>query len=72
MSVLLAVRFDKKLNDCLTKVAKANNITKADFIRRAVKEQLSLLAYLNDNCDYMDETEQEEIEALNIDFEDLN
>ena len=35
-------------------------------------ENLSLLEYINANCAYVDKNEQEEIEALNIDFDDLS
>ena len=34
-------------------------------------ENLSLLEYINKYCSYVDKNEQEEIEALNIDFDDL-
>ena len=34
-------------------------------------ENLSLLEYINKYCEYVDENEQKEIEALNIDFDDL-
>ena len=37
----------------------------------AKSENLSLLEYINTNCTYLDKNEQEEIEALNIDFDDL-
>lgn len=40
MSVPVAVRFDNELNDFLSKVVKANNTTKTDFIRQAVIEKL--------------------------------
>lgn len=45
-----------------------------DTIRKAIvqNENLSLLEYVNANCDYMDRHEQEEIEALNINFDDLS
>ena len=33
---------------------------------------MSLLEYINANCAYVDKNEQEEIEALNIDFDDLS
>ena len=32
----------------------------------------TLLEYINANCDYVDNSEQAEIEALNIDFDDLS
>lgn len=35
-------------------------------------ENSNLLEYLDANCDYVDRNEQEEIEALNIDFDDLS
>ena len=35
-------------------------------------ENLCLLEYINKYCEYVDENEQEEIEALNIDFDDLS
>ena len=38
----------------------------------AKSENLSLLEYINVNCTYMDKHEQEEIEALNIDFDNLS
>ena len=38
----------------------------------AKSENLSLLEYINTNCTYLDKNEQEEIEALNIDFDDLS
>lgn len=38
----------------------------------AKNEGLSLLEYINANCTYMDIHEQEEVEALNIDFDDLS
>ena len=34
-------------------------------------ENSRLLEYINKYCEYVDENEQEEIEALNIDFDDL-
>ena len=38
----------------------------------AKSEDMSLLEYINANCAYMDKNEQEEIEALNIDFDNLS
>lgn len=35
-------------------------------------ENLSLLEYINANCAYVDSSEQEELEALNIDFDNLS
>ena len=34
-------------------------------------ENFSLLEYINKYCEYVAKNEQEEIEALNIDFDDL-
>ena len=38
----------------------------------AKSENSSLLEYINTNCTYLDKNEQEEIEALNIDFDNLS
>lgn len=38
----------------------------------AKSENMSLLEYINANCDYMDSDEQKEIEALSIDFDNLS
>lgn len=35
-------------------------------------ENISLLEYINANCDCMDSSEQKEIEALNINFDDMS
>lgn len=35
-------------------------------------EKVSLIEYINANCEYMDKNEQEKVEALNIDFDDLS
>ena len=40
MSVPVAVRFDKELNEFLTRVVKEQHTTKTDFIRQAVLEKL--------------------------------
>lgn len=40
--------------------------------RKKLSENPSLLEYLNANCEYADSTEQAEIEALNIEFDDLS
>lgn len=58
--------------------AKKCGMSFSEFLRvTAIKEivkneNLSLLEYISENCAYMDSNEQEEIETLNIDFNDLN
>lgn len=72
-NITLPVAVYETIND----YAKKSGVSFSEFLRdtalKAISqnEKLSLLAYLNDNCGYMDKSEQEEIEALNIDFEDL-
>ncbi|MCW6660093.1 type II toxin-antitoxin system HicB family antitoxin [Aerococcaceae bacterium NML191292] len=72
-NITLPVSVYETIND----YAKKSGVSFSEFLRdtalKAISqnEKLSLLAYLNDNCGYMDKSEQEEIEALNIDFEDL-
>ena len=58
--------------------AKKCGMSFSEFLRDAAlkaivrSENLSLLEYINANCAYMDRHEQEEIEALNIDFDNLS
>lgn len=50
----------------------------SEFLRKtalkaiAKSEEISSLEYLNDNCEFVDKQEQEEFEALNIDFENFD
>ena len=58
--------------------AKKCGMSFSEFLRdtalKAISENenSSLLKYINANCTYIDKQEQEEIEDLNIDFDDLN
>lgn len=58
--------------------AKKTGMSFSEFLRDTAlkvivrKEDLSLLDYINSNCSFVDEKEQEEIEAMNIDFNDLS
>ena len=58
--------------------AKKTGMSFSEFLRdtalKAIvrKEDLSLLDYINSNCSFVDEKEQQEIEAMNIDFNDLS
>lgn len=58
--------------------AKKCGMSFSEFLREtalktiAKNENLSLLEYINSNCSYVNNEEQEEIEALNIDFGNIN
>lgn len=63
--------------ETINEYAKKCGMSFSEFLRdTALKaivksEEMSLLDYINKNCAYMDNQEQEEIESLNIDFNDL-
>lgn len=50
----------------------------SEFLRESALERIrknedsSLLEYLNKNCDYVDDNEQEEINNLKLNFADIN
>lgn len=73
-NITLSVQAYETIND----YAKKCGMSFSEFLRdTALKtivknENLSLLEYINANCTYIDSKEQEEIEALNIDFENLD
>lgn len=58
--------------------AKKCGMSFSEFLRdtalKAIEksQNLSLLEYINANCAYLDQKEQEEIEMSGIDFEDLS
>ena len=73
-NITLPVTAYETIND----YAKKCGMSFSEFLRDtalnaiAKSEDLSLLEYINANCVYVDKNEQEEIEALNIDFDDLS
>ena len=73
-NITLSVTAYETIND----YAKKCGMSFSEFLRDtalkaiAKSENLSLLEYINENCTYMDKHEQEEIEALNIDFDNLS
>ena len=64
--------------ETINEYAKKNGMSFSEFLRDAAlktivkNENLSLLEYINTNCTYMDSSEQKEIEALNINFDNLS
>ena len=72
-NITLPVTAYETIND----YAKKCGMSFSEFLRDtalkaiAKSEDLSLLEYINKYCEYVDENEQKEIEALNIDFDDL-
>ena len=73
-NITLPVTAYETIND----YAKKCGMSFSEFLRDAAlktivrSENLSLLEYINANCAYIDRHEQEEIEALNIDFDNLS
>lgn len=73
-NITLPVTAYETIND----YAKKRGMSFSEFLRNTAlaaiikSENLSLLEYINENCSYLDRQEQEEIEALNIDFEDVS
>lgn len=64
--------------EAINDYAKKCGMSFSEFLRdTALKaivtsENLSLLDYINANCSYIDSNEQKEIEALNINFDNLS
>lgn len=58
--------------------AQKRGVSFSEFLRESAleriskNEDLSLLEYLNKNCDYVDDNEQEEINNLKLNFADIN
>lgn len=73
-NITLPITAYETIND----YAKKSGMSFSEFLREtalnaiAKSENSSLLEYLNTNCAYMDKCEQKEIEALNIDFDNLS
>lgn len=73
-NITLPISVYEKINS----YARKNNMSFSQFLRDtalkaiATNENLSLLEYANANCAYLDKNEQEEIEKLNIDFENID
>lgn len=64
--------------ETINNYAKKCGMSFSEFLRdTAIKEiakseKMSLIEYVHANSSYMDQEEQEEIEALNIDFDNLS
>ena len=73
-NITLPITTYETIND----YAKKCGMSFSEFLRDsalkviAKNENLSLLEYINANCDYMNSQEQEEIETLNIEFDNLS
>lgn len=73
-NITLPVTTYETINTYAKKCGKSFSEFLRDTALNAVtkSENLDLLEYLNANCAYVDSAEQAEIEALNIDFNDLS
>ncbi len=58
--------------------AQQQGVSFSEFLRESALERISknedsnLLEYLNKNCDYVDDNEQEEINSLKLNFADVS
>lgn len=72
-NITLPVSVYETIND----YAKKCGMSFSEFLRDAAlktitqNEELNLLEYINSNCTYVDNGEQEEIESLNLDFDEF-
>ena len=73
-NITLSVTTYETINDYAKKCGMSFSEFLRDSALKAIikSENLSLLDYINENCSYMDSNEQKEIEALNIDFDNLS
>lgn len=73
-NITLPVSAYETINDYAKKCGMSFSEFLRDTALKAIvkSEDLSLLEYINEKCTYIDKNEQEEIEALNIDFENLS
>lgn len=67
------ITLTKKQADEIERFTRLNGITVSEFLRNtAIKEirrinNLDLLSYLKENCNYVSDEEQKEIDKLNLD-----
>lgn len=73
-NITLPITAYETINDYAKKCGMSFSEFLRDTALKAISENenSSLLKYINANCTYIDKQEQEEIEDLNIDFDDLN
>ena len=73
-NITLPVTAYETINDYAKKCGMSFSEFLRDIALKAIakSENSSLLEYINTNCTYLDKNEQEEIEALNIDFDNLS
>lgn len=73
-NITLPVAAYEIINDYAKKCGMSFSAFLRDTALNAIvkSENMSLLAYMNEHCAYLDPREQEEIEALHIDFDHLN
>lgn len=64
--------------ELIEKNARLLGLSFSEFLRKSAllfiqqKEELSLAEFLNKNCEYVSKEEQTEIDAMNIDYSDLD
>lgn len=72
------ITLPEQIYKVISTYAQKRGISFSEFLRESAlerirkNEDLSLLEYLNKNCDYVDDSEQEEIESLKLNFDDMS
>lgn len=72
------ITLPEQMYKAISAYAQRRGISFSEFLRESAleaiskSEDLSLLEYLNKNCDYVDDNEQEEISSLKLNFDDMS
>lgn len=72
------ITLPEQMYKAISTYAQRRGISFSEFLRESAleaiskSEDLNLLEYLNKNCDYVDDSEQEEINSLKLNFDDMS
>ncbi len=72
------ITLPEQIYKAINTYAQRQGVSFSEFLRESAleiiskNEDLSLLEYLNKNCDYVDDNEQEEIKSLKLNFDDMS
>lgn len=72
------ITLPEQMYKAISTYAQRHGVSFSEFLRESAleaiskSEDLSLLEYLNKNCDYVDDSEQEEINSLKLNFDDMS
>ena len=72
------ITLPEQIYKAINTYAQNRGVSFSEFLRESAleiirkNEDLSLLEYLNKNCAYVDDNEQEEINSLKLNFDDIS